>query len=258
MKHFYYLTCAIVAQAFAVGVCKAQTLELKPAPAGVAIDGNCKEWGESMPYTYKNKISYNLSNDKDNLYLVIKTKDADMQSSILGAGVTFSIDTKGKKKSSYTVTFPAVPADLDQARYMSMNPAMIKTNLTLASKYGKINVAGFKDISDGDNMTSENKYGVKTAIGYDNDGYMVYEEAIPLSLFHADETMKEWVFNIKFNPVQGKGRAETVSSLDHGAQAANKDKGRAEFASQARKDAPMVDLTTETDFWGKFSLAKAQ
>ncbi|HTH81692.1 MAG TPA: hypothetical protein VL490_02080 [Mucilaginibacter sp.] len=256
MKTFYYLTCAVVAQTFAIGICKAQTLELKPAPAGVVIDGSSKEWGDSMPYTYK-KVTYNLSNDKDNLYLVIKTKDADMQSSILGAGVTFAIDTKGKKKSSYVVTFPAVPADMDQSRYMNMNPATIKTNLTFASKYGKMTVSGFKDFSDGD-MTADNTYGVKTAIGYDNDGYMVYEEVIPLKLFHADDTMKEWAFNIKFNPVQGKGRVETVARTDRAAQDANRDRGRNDFASAARRDVPMVDLTTETDFWGKFSLAKAQ
>src|SRR5471030_2029487 len=145
MKKFYtYFVCAVVAQLCSTCICNAQTLDLKPAPAGVIIDGNAKEWGDNMSYTdTKTKISYILSNDKENLYLVVKTKDATQISSMLGAGISLSIDTKGRKKNTYVVTYPASLATTDQSRYLNMPPPRIQGNAETATKYGKIHAEGF-------------------------------------------------------------------------------------------------------------------
>jgi hypothetical protein len=259
---YSYFICAAAMQIFAPGFCSAQTLELKPAPTGITIDGNCKEWGDKMTYTdEKAKVDYTLSNDKDNLYLVVKTKDPVQQSSILGAGITFTIDTKGRKKSSYQVTFPASAADKDQSRYIGLSPDQMQTSVMFANKYGKIGIDGFKDISD-EQLSTENSFDIKVAVGYDAAGYMVYEEAIPLTLFHAGDLLtKEWAFNIKLNPVQGKEK-EVKSSI---AQVPNskrsvdkfkKDEGRDAFSQQGTL--ALIDLTPKIDFWGKFTLAKAQ
>ncbi|MDB4925713.1 hypothetical protein [Mucilaginibacter sp.] len=255
-----YLICAAAVQLFTISICNAQTLTLNSAPAGVVIDGNGKEWGDKMAYTdAKTKIDYTLTNDKDNLYLVVRTKDATQQSSILGAGITLSIDTKGKKKSSYVVTFPSSPTDRDQSRYMDMPPPRVQGNTEMSAKFGKIHVEGFKDISE-EELLVVNPYNILIAMGYDAaSGYLTYEEAIPLALFHAgDLATKEWAFNIKLNPVQGKERP-AAAGAKHSISvkpSSGKDDGRSEFTAQANKNGSLIDLTDEADFWGKFMLAK--
>ncbi|MDB5030419.1 hypothetical protein [Mucilaginibacter sp.] len=256
-----YLLCATAVQLFTISICNAQTLALNTAPAGVAIDGNSKEWGDKMTYTdVKTKIDYTLTNDKDNLYLVVRTKDATQQSSILGAGITLSIDTKGKKKSSYIVTFPSSPADRDQSRYIDMPPQRIQGNTEMSAKFGKIHVEGFKDISE-EELLVVNPYNILIAMSYDAaSGYLTYEEAIPLALFHAgDLATKEWAFNIKLNPVQGHEKAgpkltKVANTAKPTDKSAGKDAGRDEFSKSA--NIGLIDLTDEADFWGKFTLAK--
>jgi hypothetical protein len=255
-----YFICAVAIPLFSTAICKAQTLALKPAPAAVVIDGNTKEWGDDLSYSDpKTKINYTISNDKDNLYLVIKTKDPVQQSSILGAGVTFSVDTKGKKKSSYVVTFPSIPSDRDQSSFINMPAAQLPAHVNYAVKYSKIAVKGFKDISD-DEITTDNSTGVKTVIGFDPaTSYLTYEEAIPLKLFHADDAMAgEWAFNIKLKAVQGKETNNDRSGGgSHSGSKAPKPVGSADIFATKVGDG-MIDLTDAIDFWGKFTLAKAQ
>jgi hypothetical protein len=261
MKKIYtYFVCAVVAQLCSTCICNAQTLDLKPAPAGVTVDGNAKEWGDNMSYTdTKTKISYTLANDKENLYLVVKTKDPTQISSMLGAGISLSIDTKGRKKNTYVVTYPASLAITDQSRYVGMPPQRIQSSADYATKYGKIHAEGFKDVSE-EPMPTLNPYAIQAAVSYDAaSGYLVYEEAIPLAIFHAGDLLtKEWAFNIKLNPVQGKAKADRGSKLDEGKKAGAKDAGRSAFEAEASKTVGLEDITDEVDFWGKFTLAKAQ
>jgi hypothetical protein len=182
------------------GACTAQTasLKLKPAPANVAIDGSLSEWGDSLTYyNTESMVNYTLSNDKDNLYLVLKTNDPEQQHKILNSGVTLAIDAKDRKKATYTVTFPVQE---DQEKLSGSSSADQEKRLEAGlTKLRKLKVDGFKDV-EYDLITLENTYGFKAAIDYDAHGFLIYEEAIPLSLFHADDLKKgEWTFNIKIN-----------------------------------------------------------
>lgn len=250
MKTFCsYFICAAAMQLFTFNICNAQaTIELKPAPAGVLVDGVAKEWGDFMTDS-KTKISYIIANDKDNLYLVVKATDPVQQSEILGSGVTLSIDPKGKKKSTYVVTFPKLAGD-DHSMYLNMKPQQIPSRIS-ASNYAKIKVEGFKEISE-DEITTINTQGIRPYVGYDPSGYVLYEVSIPLFLFHADPAAKEWAFNIKINAIQGKevGKAP----LDGGGMTSKHLVGSDVFSQSVAGG--MVDLTQSVDFWGKFTLAK--
>ena len=58
------------------GVVNAQTITLKNAPANVQIDGVASEWqGYDENTNDKAKVSYIISSDNNNVYLVLKTKD---------------------------------------------------------------------------------------------------------------------------------------------------------------------------------------
>jgi hypothetical protein len=263
-----YLVCALAVQFFSTGISNAQTTELKMAPTGVSIDGVFKEWGDNMAYINdKTKISYTITNDKDNLYLAIKTNDPAQQSRILGAGVSFSVDPKGRKKSTFLVSYPAAGQD-DVAGYLNLSPAQAQVKVQLA-KYKKIHTEGFKDISEAD-FSAAGSNGIMAAIGYDEKGYLVFEEVIPLSLFHAaDLAAKEWGYGIRLNALQKEEiRKDSGSSAFEGSgggrgsvPGGKLDKSLTSAGSQKIDPESSTLVTTllpELEFWGKFTLAKAQ
>src|ERR1700712_1677740 len=98
--------CICSTQLLFTGLCQAQT-KLLPPPAGIAIDGDIKEWGDSLSYYNKEKqLNYGIANDAENLYVAIRIKDRSEQIRVLRAGLTLSIDTRGKKKETFSITFP--------------------------------------------------------------------------------------------------------------------------------------------------------
>src|ERR1700744_1533631 len=85
-----------------------KTATLSPPPAKIAVDGDLKEWGgDSLKYYDKEtKINYAIANTKDTLYMALRVKDRSQETRILRAGLTFSIDPRGKKKETFSITFP--------------------------------------------------------------------------------------------------------------------------------------------------------
>ncbi len=247
------------------------TLALKAPAAAVTIDGDSKEWGDSLAYyNAENKINYAIANDKNNLYLVVRTNNPTLQNNILSSGITFSIDPKGRKKSAYSVTFPVSGQEGRRRPGNSLEENKMRAQLTQLRKYG---VDGFKDISD-EQISAGNMYGIKAAIDFDEKGYMVYEETIPLDLFHAnaDATKADWAFNIKVNGIErGNGMNDGGMQTDAGGMAAGASGGGRGSGGVTRGgtvrhiDKATIDKTNpdgdntgskSVDFWGKFNLAK--
>ncbi len=203
----------IAAFAFA-GTAKSQSKlsqKLLPPPARLVVNGNLSDWGDSLRYYNGEKnINYTLSNDKENLYAAIRISDRLEQARVLNAGITLSIDTKGKKKETFSMTFPLRYPDSPAPAFTGQkddggditkeerDELMRERITTLRS----IKMTGFKDIEN-EMITTSNTYGIKAAIDYDANGNLVYEAAIPLKFFHADDIAKnEWAFNFKINGMQ--------------------------------------------------------
>lgn len=269
---------ALSVQLLNISICTAQisTINLKPAPANVAVDGSLTEWGDSLSYyNSETQFNYTLANDKDNLYLALKTNDPVEQARILSWGITLSVDTKGRKKSTYSVIFPVQEQD-NPAFTNSTASAQDKRLQISLTKFKKLKADGFKDV-EYDLITLENTYGFRAAINYDAHGFMVYEEKIPLSLFHADDLKKtEWAFDIKINspqlaakPDTDDGEAINGGAGRHGGAGGRRGGGMGggmggggrggrggaggNSSGETPKSAPKP-----VDFWGKFVLAKAQ
>ena len=183
---------------------------MQPPPAHVAIDGKLNDWGDSLRYHNEEKnINYTLANENQNLYAVIRINDRLEQARILYAGITLSIDTKGKKKEAYSITFPlSNPGSSPQPAFRKDDNGevtqqdrdeLMRERLTTLRN---IKLVGYKDIET-DMITTSNTYGIKAAIDYDAEGNLVYEAAIPLKYFHADASAKDqWAFNFKINGMQ--------------------------------------------------------
>lgn len=277
MKNIYSILTAIVfAQALFASNSFAQTTSLKPAPANIKIDGSLSEWGDSLSFTNpETRLRYTLANDKDNLYLAVKTDDPVQQHAILAWGLTLGIDTKGHKKTAYTVLFPY--HDDDAA--LAFNPTEQEKKQEITEmKLKRIQAEGFKDV-EVDVFTQENLYGFRVAVNYDEHGNLIYEEQIPLKLFHADINSKtEWAFNIKLNhpeptdkkPAEGENSNASMGGLGsrggmgggrggmgggggrRGGMGGGMGGGRSNFggATGSHDSAPK-----SVDFWAKYTLA---
>jgi hypothetical protein len=212
MKRSFLLLPAItLALSATVNAQSKQNQNLLPPPANLVIDGNLTDWGDSLRYHNDEKnIKYTLANDKENLYAAIRINDRLEQARVLNAGITISIDTHGKKKETFSMTFPlrypGTPAPAftgfkDDGGEITKEEREELTRERITT-LRSIKMTGFKDIEN-EMITTSNTYGIKAAIDYDADGNLVYEAAIPLKFFHADDiTKNEWAFNFKINGIQ--------------------------------------------------------
>ena len=255
---------------------KSETNKLLPPPANITVDGDIKEWGDSLRYyNHEKQINYDLSNDQENLYMAIRIIDRSEQIRILRAGLTLSIDTRGKKKETFSITFPVGDQSQNDLPQQA-NDLQGNTNVTQEdrdelmrarlTKLREIRVSGFKDI-EGETITTSNTYGIKTAIDYDKDGYLVYEAAIPLKFFHADDLAKnEWAFNFKINGIVRPGQNKDNGEHDGmtrgggggfgGGGRGGRGGGRGGQHMGGSNSSPVdrSELSKSVDFWEKFYL----
>jgi len=269
------LCCICLVQLSVIGFCKAQTKSvqniLQAPPANIAIDGNLKEWGDSLRYFNADKqINYSLANDKENLYVAVRINDYSEQARILNSGFTLAIDTRGKKKETFAITFPVgEQGGATEFGFPKHDNAGItdedREELTQAklTKLRGIKVVGFADI-EGNYITTSNTYGIKTAIDYDKDGYLVCEAAIPLKFFHDDDpTKNEWAFDFKIN---GISRPASANGADQGSQGhsgrggggggrGGRGGGRG-GQHGANNPTDRDELSKTVDFWEKYYLGR--
>lgn len=274
-----YFAGIITLQLIATVICHAQTspnLNLKTPPKNVAIDGNIKEWGDSLSYySPEERINYMIANNKDTLYLAVKIYDKTEIARVLHAGLTFSVDPKGKKKQTFSITFPlnvqgsaSVPfnhnsqGDEDAVTQEDRDELMRERITSLRG----IKVVGFKDIED-DMITTSNTYGIQTALNYDDAGNLNCEAAIPMKFFHADNALKsQWAFNIQINGIQRPAPSSSDANSGGGGHSGGMGGGGRHGGGGGghhgggggSNSADMGEMAKTVDFWGKFYLAKDQ
>ncbi|WP_448698560.1 hypothetical protein ACFGVR_17085 [Mucilaginibacter sp. AW1-3] len=167
------------------------------------------------------------------------------------------------------------PAQIDSASRVAH-----KTALGLIREIG---VLGFKDITDS-TISIYNEYGIKAAAGFDEEDSFVTELAIPLKLLalNADDP-KEFAYNFKMNGVNagnrnrdnggdggfggnngggrnggGAGGGGNFGGGGGGGGRAGRGGGGGNFGGGNNSGiTAMEELTTATDFWGKYTLARS-
>jgi uncharacterized membrane protein YgcG len=151
----------------------AQTAATMQKPlSAVKIDGTTSEWGGTLAmYDSNSKLSYSIANDDSCIYVVATSVDKITKRKILMAGITVSINTEGKKKKTYSVTYP----EAGTAGFMRGDdngapppPPTIK-------------LSGFKGLQSSIPSVT-NPFGFKGAFKFDDDRNLGYELAIPIKL----------------------------------------------------------------------------
>ncbi|MVN21217.1 hypothetical protein [Mucilaginibacter arboris] len=177
----------------------------------IQVDGNLKDWGDSLNYYNEAKrLHYGFADDKENLYFAIRIENRGQQEQAMRNGITLAFNPEGKKKETYSLTFPSPEQDENSLYVMpKMDNAITEQQLKQENmeeqrkadllKLRDIEVKGFKDIET-DHITTANTYGIKTVLNMDDKGALVYEAAIPIKMLHIDNTNgKPWLFDIKIN-----------------------------------------------------------
>lgn len=255
-----------------------KTLALPPPPAHVNIDGGLTEWGDSLKYYNRDaRINYTLANDSTMIYLALRIYERSQQTRIISAGFSFGINSKGKKKEMYCITYPYVePGTVKPGnvkKLLSDNDSTNRPSKLMQEQINEklvtltqIKATGFKNV-EYDIITTRNTYGIKAALRFDQFGVLLYEMEIPLSLFPEYFTgSKAWYFHMKINgitrpngstPGSGAMDGKGLGGRGISAMAASRKAGFSGLSKGiggAGKIPDNVELFKSIDFWQKNSL----
>ncbi len=282
MKKYFPCLAIAISLVTSVTISHAQSskdpiITLQAPPQKIVIDGDIKEWGDSLSYYNAEKaLNFSLANTSDTLYMAVRITDLSQQTRVLKAGLTFSIDPKGKKKETFSLTYPVNTGNTSTAEALKNAESTLKQQDELEqeklSTLRGIKVEGFKADIEGDMITTSNTYGIRADINYDDKDRLVIEMAIPISFLHATIPAKnEWAFNFKINgltkkaPGEGSGQ-EGGSGGGRGGRGGGgmgggrgghggRGGGGGNHAVQGGEQGSGVLFKSE-DFWEKFYLAK--
>lgn len=265
-----------------------QTTNLK-SPTSIKVDGKLMEWNDTFAAENKRtEIFYSVANDEKNLYLVLKSGSSSNTNKILAGGITFSVNTQGKKKEkeSFNVTYPLIKRapgggrqgqnrqagqggqggfqNRTQQTPQQRDSAALVNRKEQLSTVKEIKVGGFKTIAD-TLVSIYNEYGIKAVGAFDAKGTYVYELAIPLSLLELSiNDKKEFVYQIKVNGLSAMsfGGGGGNAGRGNGGNFGGNGGGGGNFGGGARPGGggfggganSTTDMMSPTDFWGKYTL----
>lgn len=259
------------------------------APHTIKIDGKNFEWKDTdFSVNKRTSISYIMSNDDKNLYLVIKSTDVANNTKIMAGGITLSVNADGKKKEkeSVTLTYPVIHrtgrgpggggarriggfggGGGGQQSVKQRDSMMAANQKTQLSQAKEIKIKGFKNTTD-TLISIYNEYGIKAFANIDKDNAFFYELAIPLeALGISKDVPKEFAYNIKLNGLQLPGL--DGGGFGGGGGGGFGGGGRGNFGGGGgggrgpggggRGPGGGIDfqaLISPTDFWGKYTIQK--
>ena len=152
------------------------------ASDSLQIDGELGDWGDSLKYYNENtRFSFNLRNNNEMIYLAINSQDKQNLNRILARGISFSINTEGKKKPGATVIFPLVVRTSQPKKPIKPRQDNKEVQEQILTRIQQIFVTGFPEILDGP-ISLKNTYGISASAGFDTLGNLTMEVAIPFSL----------------------------------------------------------------------------
>lgn len=166
----------------------------------VIADGNLNEWVTPLRFASNGgQVSYNVTNDKENIYISLQTHDGATAIKILRAGVIIYIDPSAGQSKKTALSFPLPTSAPILAKNTSFNGQEPKVNeireglllqANIFSTAGFINMENkVYDVSD----KSKIKVGILSGA---NNG-LGYEATIPLKyIFEVNNIVREALQNI--------------------------------------------------------------
>lgn len=212
------------------------------------VDAKQEEWGDSLKnFDSDTKFHYSIANDNDNIYLAIAVSDKQRIQNIIAGGITFFINTEGKKKEGQAITFPVLSPHKQPQK---TNPEQAIRKSVASAK--AIKVMGFEKILDG-SISVNNDFGIKAAAALTDSGQFIYEAAIPLERLNLTAgSGKELSINIKLNIPDHPPR---VSRMYESPYETQRRRNRGDYSSPQSRT--VISTTAPAGFWIKRTLATA-
>lgn len=243
------------------------------APSTVRIDGKNQEWDSFAAENKRTNLWYTIANDDKNLYLAIKANDSETITKIVGGGISFTINNKGKKREqdAFVITYPLIVRangnrgntgqnrqragqERQEQSQKERDSMVLAQRKTLLAGVKEIKVLGFKQFAD-TLISIYNEHGIKAVAKMDEQGAYVYEAAIPLSLLEiVAGSTNEIAYQIKLNGLPNTGNFAMRANATPAFGGGNARGGN--FGGGGNANAARQDLMTATDFWGKYVLQK--
>ncbi|HUB59833.1 MAG TPA: hypothetical protein VL978_03965 [Puia sp.] len=156
----------------------------------LTIDGNDQDWVKPLPYVvHEENVNYSISNDQQNLYILLSTSSRQEQQKIIQGGMSVWVNTKGDQSNGDAVGigYPLDErSDPDRKLMEEAQPQRYQNKpVTLADKrtyslYGFSKDSTIKNYTYGDS----NSVGVIMRLDYNNKGDLIYEASIPLQALY--------------------------------------------------------------------------
>jgi hypothetical protein len=156
----------------------------------LTIDGSDRDWVKPLPYAvHEENVNYSISNDQQNLYVLLSTSNRQEQQKIIQGGMSVWVNTKGDQSNGDAVGigYPLNEGnDPDRKLMEDAQPQRYQQKtVTLADKktyglYGFNKDSTIRQYNYGDT----NYVGVVMRMDYNNSGDLIYEAAIPLQALY--------------------------------------------------------------------------
>lgn len=189
------------------------------APKDIKIDGRPAEWPSFEAYNNAVECYYTISNDAENLYLVVQATDHSIIQKLVAGGITLTIKNVDKKSTIMPVslTYPLVPPmyspgvsyTLRSNKTLS-DSQLSALNTQVSGHIKEIPVVGAKGIADSV-ISIYNDLGIKAAGLIDLKKAYTCEIAIPLKyidqLFDASGSFR---YRLQLNGLDTSGKDGTI------------------------------------------------
>ena len=151
----------------------------------IVVDGDNKEWPTPYPY-YDEKagIGYDISNDKDNLYITVKTADEKVQVKMLRGGVNVWIDTKGEKNLITAINYPLEHNNSAAKGESSAKQSSQERKMEAIENARDYTLSGFKKCNGSLSINQANSCGIQVKMGVNDFNELVWEAAIPFTALY--------------------------------------------------------------------------
>lgn len=233
MKTVICILPGIFLVSFTATVCAqrdTQTKDLPPSSAWATVpvnaDGALNEWRAPLKYVdEQSRLTYDITNDGENLYVAVSTTDEAAQVNIMRGGITLGVNIKGKKKIASAVTYPQIEGSVLFAQ-RRRNAQAADNDMGGGSRYGRPSAsarpvpadlyrelqpymqnAGIKGITglpDGTVNVAQRKTGIAAALALDEADSLNVEFVIPLSkLGLTPAYAKEIAYSVTINEDDG-------------------------------------------------------
>jgi hypothetical protein len=153
----------------------------------LTIDGSDSDWVRPLPgIESTEKLTYAMTNDGDNLYVLISTKDPAEQNKILSGGMTVWINNQGEKNSDEAIGlgFPLDPHNNREKQLMAeARPQVYKDRSAKLDDADEYELYGFsrQEPIEHFNYGDTNKHNVDIRMNYNASGDLIYEAKVPLN-----------------------------------------------------------------------------